>query len=63
MSERTIKGVIQKFLRTGDHDPLFLRFPSADHLDRIRGGHSAHNASAESQEGTQDPEVRLASKP
>ncbi|MEO8268256.1 MAG: hypothetical protein ABI557_00970 [Aureliella sp.] len=42
MSERTIKGIIQEFLRTGDHDPLFLQFPGNDHLDRIRGGHRAH---------------------
>ncbi len=42
MSEQTNKRIIQEFLRTGDHDPLFLQFPGHDHLDRIRGGHRAH---------------------
>ncbi|MEO8272266.1 MAG: hypothetical protein ABI557_21335, partial [Aureliella sp.] len=38
------KRVIQEFLRTGDHDPLFLQFPGHDHLDRIVNGHRTHTA-------------------
>lgn len=31
--------LINEFLQTGSHDPLFLQFPGNDHLDRIHGGH------------------------
>lgn len=34
-----LRPLVNEFLQTGSHDPLFLQFPGNDHLDRIHGGH------------------------
>ena len=39
MSKTIIEDQIERYLRTGEHDPLFMGFPGSDHLDRIRRGH------------------------
>jgi hypothetical protein len=39
VSKLTIANNIDRYLQTGEHDPLFVGFPGSDHFDRIGRGY------------------------